>query len=89
MAFGNIERGGDPGGVADTSVFNLMFGLNGQRYFNKVKIGVAYSMLIFNKKIEGSEEKKDKFIEMVIKTDNEKELMDIVGEYEEYFKISR
>lgn len=79
-AFGNVERRGDPAGLAEADIYNSSYATTSM---NKLRIGTGYAIAIYNSNyIEEKElrdpidyEKMDKFLDDVLKTKTGEEIM--------------
>lgn len=89
-AFGqNIDRGGDPAGLAEADIYNLS---NSNEYLNKLKIGTGYAISIYNHKYSNLKELRDpddykkmnQFIDEVIAAKTGQEVVEIIRRYKEF-----
>lgn len=90
-AFGDVERGGDPAGLAEADIYNLS---NDETYLNKLKLGLGYAMTILNNQY-GEEkllrdpedyEKMDRFVSDVLNAEDATEIDLIIERYVKYEK---
>lgn len=90
-AFGNVERGGDPAGLAEADIYNSSYEISSM---NELKIGTGYAIAIYNSNyIETKElrdpedyEKMDKFLDEVLKSKTGDDIGRIIEEYQEFKK---
>lgn len=88
-AFGDVERGGDPAGLAEADIYNTSYEATS---LNELKIGTGYAIAIYNSKyMETKElrdpddyEKMDQFIADVLASKNGNEIGDIIKKYKEF-----
>lgn len=88
-AFGDVERGGDPAGLAEADIYNTSYNVTS---LNELKIGTGYAIAIYNSEyIETKElrdpndyEKMDQFIADVLAAKNGNEIGDIIEKYQKY-----
>lgn len=89
-AFGNdIERGGDPAGLAEADIYNLS---HNNENLNKMKIGTGYAMNIYNRNYMDLKELRDpddyekmnQFIDEVLVATTGKEIVEIIEKYIEF-----
>ena len=90
-AFGDVERGKDPAGLAEADIYNSLYSAT---YMNELKIGTGYAIAIYKSNyIEEKElrdpddyEKMDKFLDDVLKANTGEEIGKIIEEYREFQK---
>lgn len=89
-AFGNVERGGDPAGLAEADMYNMSF--SDGMFLNKLKIGTSYAMAIYNanymeaKKLQDPEdcEKMENFLKGVLEAESGNEIVEIIKQYQNF-----
>lgn len=88
-AFGNVERGGDPAGLAEADIFNTSYNSTS---LNELKIGTGYAIAIYNsnymevKELRDPEdyERMEKFLGDVLTAKSGNEIAEIIKEYQEF-----
>lgn len=90
-AFGNVERGGDPAGLAEADIYNSSYASTSM---NELKIGTGYAIAIYNSNYTETKElrdpddyeKMDKFLDDVLKANTGEAIGKIIEEYREFQK---
>lgn len=88
-AFGGVERGGDPAGLAEADIYNSS---NDGASLNQLKIGTGYAIAIHNadymetKKLRDPDdyEKMDQFIADVLAAKNGNEISEVIEKYQKF-----
>lgn len=88
-AFGDVERGGDPAGLAEANIYNTSYDATS---LNELKIGTGYAIAIYNsnymrtKELRDPEdyEKMEKFLGDVLRANNGNEIAEIIKDYREF-----
>ncbi|WP_261813272.1 hypothetical protein [Paraclostridium bifermentans] len=88
-AFGNINKGNDPAGIARADIFNLSYR---DEYFNKLKAAIAYSIAIYNsnfsnhKKLSDPKDylKMDSLLKESLLIKNTEEAINLINEYNKF-----
>ncbi|GEM_PF-5550005 len=88
-AFGNVERGGDPAGLAEADNYNMSYS---PEYFYKVKIAAGYAIAIFNRKYNNSGEtitteqdaEMNEFLRRTIEAETTRDINMIIEDYRNF-----
>lgn len=87
-AFGVVNRGDDPAGLAEANIYNSSYATPA---LNKLKIGTGYAIAIYNsnynntKKLRDCDyEKMDNFIADVIAANQAREIIEIIEKYQKF-----
>lgn len=90
-AFNDVNRGGDPAGLAEADIYNMSYSLT---ELNKLKIGTGYAIAIHNSKYMESKELRDPddyhamdyFINEVMAAKTGEDVSNIIERYQKFME---